>query len=58
MAFWKTKIYTFFSCKCEPVYIHTVCSLYMVLPYVIKTLDIIAFLSEWGSFKKCLVNYA
>ena len=28
----------------------------MALLYGIKTLDIIAFLSEWGSFKKCLAS--
>ena len=35
---------------------HTVYSLYTALPYGIKTLDIIALLSEWGSFKKCLAS--
>ena len=30
--------------------------LYMALPYGIQTLDIIAFLLEWGSFKKCLAS--
>ena len=28
----------------------------MALPYGIETLDIIAFLSEWGSLKKCLAS--
>ena len=29
----------------------------MALPYGIKTLDIIAVLSDWGSFKKCLASF-
>ena len=30
--------------------------MHTALPYTIKTPDIIAFLSEWGSFKKCLAS--